>query len=105
MAYENTPDDDAASEDELIEESEESFKDRAKAYCVRHSTVLVLGVVVKTRARATLAKDPDRTSDIVGRVQLKQDVQVTAIANAVERGVAHFQQVVKLCGASTSRCT
>ena len=73
--------------------------------CGALSDHVPLHVVVKTRARAALAKDPDRTSDMVGRIQLKQDVQVTAIANAVERGVAHFQQVVELCGASTRRCT
>ena len=73
--------------------------------CGTLSDHVPLHVVVKTRARATLAKDPDPTSDVAGRAQLKQDVHVTAIANAVERGVAHFQQVVELCGASTRRCT
>jgi len=77
--------------------------ERLIGVCGDFSDHVPLHVVVKARSRVPLANKPDRAADMLGRIQLKQDLHVTSIANAVERGVAHFRKVVQLCGASARR--
>jgi len=77
--------------------------ERLTGVCGDLSDHVPLHVVVKARSSVPLANQPDRAADIVGRIQLKQDIHVTAIADKVERGVAQFRKVVQFCGASARR--
>ena len=73
---------------------------RVLEVCGVFSDHVPLHMVVKARPRAHLANELVQAADMVGRIQSKQNIHVTTIANTVEKGVADFRKMVQICGVS-----